>query len=195
MTNELFEQFGFDRTAISDRLNLLGLGGPAVLMIAEELQSHVIQPNVDGIVEDFYYALEVVPEFQALVQGRGQINHLKMTHRKYLLSMGLEFDAPEYFESRLRVGAAHQRAGVSLSLYQSFYCRLQNMMLGLIPDEIRQTPDAFAELAQFIVKIRRSTCPSRSMPIIRRACTISRTPSRSASRKARRCGAACGSTP
>jgi diguanylate cyclase (GGDEF)-like protein len=153
MTNELFQQFGFDRTAIGERLALLGLSGPAVLMIAEELQSHVIQPNVDGIVEDFYGALERVPEFQALVQGRGQINHLKMTQRNYLLSMGQAFDTPDYFESRLRVGAAHERAGVSLSLYQSFYCQLQNMLITLIPDEIRQTPDAFEELARFIVKI------------------------------------------
>jgi diguanylate cyclase (GGDEF)-like protein len=153
MTNELFRQFGFDRTAIEERLNLLGLGGPAVLMIAEELQTHVIQPNVDSIVEDFYDALEVTPDFQALVQGRGQINHLKMTQRKYLLSLGEAFDAPDYFESRLRVGAAHQRAGVSLSLYQSFFCQLQNMLLALIPDEIRQKPDAFAELAHFIIKI------------------------------------------
>jgi hypothetical protein len=133
MTNELFQQFGFDRTAIGERLALLGLSGPAVLMIAEELQSHVIQPNVDGIVEDFYGALEPVPEFQALVQGRGQINHLKMTQRNYLLSMGQAFDTPDYFESRLRVGAAHERAGVSLSLYQSFYCQLQNMLITLIP--------------------------------------------------------------
>ncbi len=153
MTNELFQQFGFDRTAIEERLNLLGLGGPAILMIAEELQSHVIQPNVDGIVEDFYEALELTAAFQALVQGRGQINHLKMTQRQYLLSMGQEFDTPDYFESRLRVGAAHQRAGVSLSLYQSFYCQLQNMLLSLIPEEIRQKPDAFAELAHFIIKI------------------------------------------
>ena len=153
MSNELFEQFGFDRSAIAERLNLLGLGGPAILMIAEELQSHVIQPNVDGIVEELYDALELLPEFQALVQGRGQINHLKMTQRKYLLSMGQDFDTPNYFESRLRVGASHQRAGVSLSLYQSFYCQLQNMLLALIPDEIRQTPDAFAELAHFIIKI------------------------------------------
>jgi diguanylate cyclase (GGDEF)-like protein len=153
MTNELFEQFGFDRSDIEERLSLLGLGGPAVLMIAEELQSHVIQPNVYGIVEDFYDALEPLPQFQALVQGLEQINHLKMTQRRYLLSMGQGFDTPEYFESRLRVGFAHQRAGVSLSLYQSFYCQLQNMLLALIPDEIRQKPDAFAELAQFIVKI------------------------------------------
>ena len=153
MTNELFQQFGFDRTAIEERLNLLGLSGPTILMIAEELQSHVIQPNVDGIVEEFYDVLELTPQFQALVQGRGQINHLKMTQRTYLLSLGQEFDTPDYFESRLRVGAAHQRAGVSLSLYQSFFCQLQNMLLSLIPGEIRQKPDAFAELAQFIVKI------------------------------------------
>ena len=59
-----------------------------ILMIAEELQSHVIQPNVDSIVEDFYDVLELTPQFQALVQGRGQINHLKMTQRTYLLSLG-----------------------------------------------------------------------------------------------------------
>lgn len=153
MTNELCRQFGFDRTAIDARLNLLGLGGPAIPMIAAELQSHVIQPNVEGIIEDFYEALEPRPEFQSLVQGRGQINHLKMTQRKYMLSMGQDIDTPEYFESRLRVGTAHQRAGVSLSLYQGFYCQLQNMMLSLIPEEIRQKPRAFSELAQFIIKI------------------------------------------
>ncbi|MDH3848628.1 MAG: diguanylate cyclase [Gammaproteobacteria bacterium] len=153
MTNELCQQFGFDRTAIGERLNLLGLGGPAVPMIAEELQSHVIQPNVDSIIEDFYEALERTSEFQSLVLEQGQINHLKMTQRKYLLSLGQDFDTLDYFESRLRVGAAHERVGVSLSLYQSFYCQLQNMLLALVPDEIRQKPDAFAELAHFIVKI------------------------------------------
>jgi diguanylate cyclase (GGDEF)-like protein len=153
MINELCQQFGFDRAAIGERLNLLGLGGPAVPMIAEELQSHVIQPNVDGIIQDFYEALERTSEFQSLVLEQAQINHLKMTQRKYLLSLGQDFDTLDYFESRLRVGAAHERAGVSLSVYQSFYCLLQNMLLSLVPDEIRQKPDAFAELAQFIIKI------------------------------------------
>ena len=153
MTNELCRQFGFDRAAIGERLNLLGLGGPAVPMIAEELQTHVIQPYVDAIIEDLFDALEQTPEFHAMVQGQGQINHLKMTQRKYLLSMGQDFDSPDYFESRLRVGTAHVRAGVSLSLYQSFYSQLQNMLLSLVPPEIRQKPDAFAELAHFIIKI------------------------------------------
>ncbi len=153
MTNELCQQFGFDRAAISERLTLLGLGGPAIPMMAEELQTHVIQPHVDSIIEDLFDALERTPEFQAMVQGLGQINHLKMTQRKYLLSMGQNFDTPDYFESRLRVGAAHDRADVSLSLYQSFYCQLQNLLLTLIPPEIRQKADAFAELAHFIIKI------------------------------------------
>ena len=153
MTHELCQEYGFDHSAIIEWLNLLGLGGPSMPMLAAELQSHVIQPHVDGIIEDLYEALEQRPEFQAMVQGRGQINHLKMTQRKYLLNMGMDFDRPDYFESRLRVGAAHERAGVSLSLYQSFFCQLQNMLLGLVPDEIRQKPDAFAELAHFIIKI------------------------------------------
>ncbi len=153
MSNELCLQFGFDTSAIGKRLNLLGLGGPAIPMIAEELQSHVIQPNVDTILEEFYGALEQTPEFQSMALDQGRINHLKMTQRKYLLSLGQDFDTPEYFEGRLRVGAAHERTGVSLSLYQSFYCQLQNMLLAHIPDEIRQKPDAFAELAHFIIKI------------------------------------------
>ena len=153
MSNELCQQFGFDRSAIGERLNLLGLGGPAIPMIAAELQSHVIQPNVDTIIEEFYEALAQTEAFQSLALGEGTVNHLKMTQRKYLLSLGQDFDTLDYFESRLRVGAAHERVGVSLSLYQSFYCQLQNMLLALVPDEIRQKPDAFAELAHFIVKI------------------------------------------
>jgi diguanylate cyclase (GGDEF)-like protein len=153
MDNELCQQFGFDRSAIVERLNLLGLGGPAIPMIAEELQSHLIQPNVDGIIEEFYEALEQTPEFRLMGLDEGRINHLKMMQRTYLLNLGVQFDTPDYFESRLRVGAAHERAGVSLSLYQSFYCQLQNMLLSLVPDEIREKPDAFAELAHFIVKI------------------------------------------
>jgi two-component system cell cycle response regulator len=153
MSNELCVQFGFDRSTIGERLNLLGLGGPAVPMIAAELQSHVIQPNVDTIIEEFYEALAQTEAFQSLALDEGKVNHLKMTQRKYLLSLGQDFDTLEYFESRLRVGAAHERVGVSLSLYQSFYCQLQNMLLALVPEEIRQKPDAFAELAHFIVKI------------------------------------------
>ena len=153
MTNELCQQFGFDRSAIVERLNLLGLGGPAIPMIAEELQSHVIQPNVDTMIEEFYGALEQTSEFRSMELDRSRINQLKMTQRKYLLSLGQDFSTLDYFESRLRVGATHERVGVSLSMYQSFYCQLQNMLLSLIPDEIRQKPDAFGELAHFIIKI------------------------------------------
>jgi hypothetical protein len=41
MSNKLCLQFGFDRSAIVERLNLLGLGGPSVPMIAEDLGSAV----------------------------------------------------------------------------------------------------------------------------------------------------------
>ena len=118
MTYELFEQFGFDRTAIEDRLNLLGLGGPAILMIAEELQSHVIQPNVDSIIEDFYEALERTSEFQSLVLEQGQINHLKMTQRKYLLSLGQDFVGQRRFFDLPDDGAHQIRNAFQIHLVQ-----------------------------------------------------------------------------
>ena len=77
------------------------------------------------------------------------------------LSLGQEFASLNYFESRLRVGAAHERAGVSLSLYQSFYCQLQNMLLALVPDDlvsdaqaalrdIQKAADAVTSLARML---------------------------------------------
>ena len=92
MSNDLCQQFGFDRSAIGERLNLLGLGGPAVPMIAAELQSHVIQPNVDTIIEEFYEALAQTEDFRSLALDEGTVNHLRMTQRKYLLSLGRDFD-------------------------------------------------------------------------------------------------------
>jgi diguanylate cyclase (GGDEF)-like protein len=153
MPQSLCSRCGFDNARIAEHLGLIGLTGPDDRAIADELQSHVIQPNVDAIIEEFYEALEEHPKFQAVVRDEMHISHLKMTQRKYLLSMGCNFDTHSYFEERLRVGAVHQQVGVPLSLYQAFFCQLQNMLLTKIPDEIRLNPDTYAAIARFIIKI------------------------------------------
>jgi diguanylate cyclase (GGDEF)-like protein len=153
MPQSLCSRFGFDRGRIAEHLGLIGLTGPDDHSLAEELQSHVVQPNVDAIIEEFYEALEDHPEFQAVIRDEMHVSHLKMTQRKYLLSMGCNFDTQTYFEERLRVGAVHQQVGVPLSLYQAFFCQLQNMLLMKIPEEIRLNPDTYAALARFIIKI------------------------------------------
>jgi predicted signal transduction protein with EAL and GGDEF domain len=153
MTQSLCDRFGFDAAGIAERLRMVGLTNPNDPTVAEELQSHVVQPHVDSIIDEFYESLGQHPEFLEIVLDQEHINHLKMTQRKYLLNLGRRFDTSEYFEERLRVGAAHQRVGVSLSLYQCFYCILQNMLITRIPQEIRVHPDAFATLSSFIIRI------------------------------------------
>jgi len=153
MSHNLCERFGFDGAGIAERLRLLDLAGPRAPAIAAELQSHVVEPNVDTIIEEFYEPLGRHPAFLAVVRDDSHVSHLKMTQRRYLLGLGRNFSSPDYFEERLRVGVAHQRAGVSLSLYQSFYCLLQNLLIAKIPDEIKAQADTFVELSQFINRI------------------------------------------
>ena len=153
MSQSLCDRFGFDGAGITERLRMVGLTSPNDSIVAEELQSHVVQPHIDAIIDEFYESLGQHPEFLRIVRERGHVSRLKMTQRKYLLSLGNQFDTHSYFEERLRVGAVHQRVGVSLSLYQCFYCMLQNLLITRIPDAIRANPESFATLSKFILKI------------------------------------------
>src|SRR5262245_175531 len=74
--------------------------------------------TVDGSVADFYAHLLGVPELQALLEAEpDRIARLKVLQRAYFLSLSEgRFDG-EYFESRLRVGDAHQRIGLGPAWY------------------------------------------------------------------------------
>ena len=153
MSQSLCDRFGFDGAGISERLRMLGLTNRNDPIIAEEFQTHVVQPHVDAILDEFFESIGQHPEFMKIATGHEQVNHLKMTLRKYLLNLGYRFDTQEYFEERLRVGTVHQRVGVSLGLYQCFYCLLQNLLMSGIPEEIKAHPESYAELSKFIIKI------------------------------------------
>jgi signal transduction histidine kinase len=118
-----------DRT--SERLgDLTGLTGPRR---AEQLSFFELGPEdadrlrayrpladkrVDQIVADFYAHLLRFPELETLLQSEaGRIAKLKGLQRAYFLALADgRFDA-EYFESRLRVGDAHQRIGLRPEWY------------------------------------------------------------------------------
>ena len=153
MNQSLCARFNFGDANIAERLRCVDLTSLGDHTMAMQLQSRVIQPNIDGIIDDFYAGLSKHPVFQELVRGHAQVDRLKITQRQYLLSLGRQFDTPHYFETRLQVGSAHQRAGVSLSLYQSYYCLIQNLLIRKIPADIRDAHESFTNLVQFILKI------------------------------------------
>lgn len=153
MNQSLCARFDFGEANIAERLHCIGLTGPTDHELAERLQSRVIQPNVDEIVDEFFASLRRHAAFQEFVSESSQDERLRATHRQYVLSLGRHFDTPQYFEERLKVGSAHQRIGVSLGLYQSFFCLLQTILIRKIPPDIQADPEKFDDLLQFILRI------------------------------------------
>jgi signal transduction histidine kinase len=87
---------------------------------ARELRAYrpLAERTVDRIVADFYAHLLRFPELEGLLRSEpGRIAKLQGLQREYFLSLSEgRFDA-EYFESRLRVGDAHQRIGLGPAWY------------------------------------------------------------------------------
>lgn len=101
--------------------------------LVRELQCEVIAPNAASIVDVFYARLRSEPEFKTiLMANRAQVENLKMTYRRYLLSFGVDFESADYFRERVRIGAIHASVGVPLSLYLAAGRQLQQLIISHI---------------------------------------------------------------
>jgi len=150
---ELCESRGFDAAAIAQHLNMVGLDRSECRAQGEALQDLVIRPNADAIVDNFYESLTRNAGFSSIVGEPPAAEKLKDTQKRYLLSLGVDFHTPRYFEERLRIGSVHQKIGVPQSLYQCSFQRLQYLLIRNIPRQLRLDDSAFPEMIQFILKI------------------------------------------
>lgn len=144
---------GMDNSARAERLALLGLDNAACERSGAYLQASVIGPNVDQIVDLFYAWLAPVDEFQQVAGKTASLDKLKVTMTQYLLGLGVDYGACEYFDDRFHVGRVHQRLGVSHSLYQCAFRHLQQLLISVVPAELQQDPDAYNDVIHFIIKI------------------------------------------
>ncbi len=142
-----------DANAIAERLKLLDLDGADAALSGQALQEFVIAPNIDAIVESFCEMLTQIEAFNVAVEKHSDFERLQHTLKVYLLSLGVRFDKPAYFEERRRVGKAHQQIGISQVLYQCAFRRLQNLLIGFIPREVRRDEEAYDRLLKFVLKI------------------------------------------
>lgn len=122
----LSELTGLDPAQQAERLAYFDLGPDD----AEELRRLAPQAagHVDEVVERFYEHLLRFPELATLLNAEpGRMERVKRAQRGYFLGLtDGRFDAA-YFESRLRVGDAHQRVGLRPAWYLgafSLYLRL-----------------------------------------------------------------------
>ncbi len=128
----LCEQYQLGPAERQAYLRLLGLDQCDAETVAQTL-TKVIAPCVDEVVAEFYEHLLAQPQAEALLHGLDDLSHLKRVQRDFILSLGQGFDTEEYFEERLKVGLAHARIGMSLSLYQGSYTLMQRLLVRRAP--------------------------------------------------------------
>jgi len=142
------EKYGFDSDKIEARLRWLQLSD-ADIAVSGQLQHAIIQPRATEIIDKFYEWLMALPEARNFLGDEEHVAHLKNTQLHYLLTLGVDFSLPEYFEARLRVGQAHVWVGLSLDLYQSAY----RYMSQLIVDGIDLQNSNARAMLEFVHKI------------------------------------------
>ena len=113
------------------------------------LQSDVLIPNVDIIMERFYEQLLEIDSMRKILEQGFDIDRLKQTQRKYLLSFGVDVQSENYFEHRLRVGYAHYRVGLNLVLYQCAFGIMQDIIFDCIPSDHPK----LIEIVKFVSKV------------------------------------------
>jgi len=145
------EKFGFDDDRIHQRLRWLDFSIEDHVL-ARRLQREVIQPHITAIVDEFYQWMNSVDEIREMLDSGYDIARLKVTQTAYLRSLGVDFDTPEYFESRLRVGQAHAWIGLNLSIYTCAYFWLTEIILAHFPDSLRNSKEG-RQMQTFLHKI------------------------------------------
>jgi len=145
------ELFGFTQEAIQKRLNLLELRDDD-LRLAQLLHDEIILPNATTIVDQFYenYLLRH-EDYKRVIGTPERIMPLKKSQTEYLHTLGIDFNTREYFENRLRVGVAHDRVGLTLSLYECSYFKLRTLIYDCI-DSVQEKQNATL-LRTFVAKI------------------------------------------
>lgn len=126
-------KFGAMRTEEAlESLNYFGLNAEDEVLLKHIRK--VLEPRLDRVIQAFYAHLAAFSATRALLTSEQLVARLQATQRAYLVSLGdfTQRDPPtvvRYFEDRARVGLAHRRVGLSLSLYIGAYARLGRLLI------------------------------------------------------------------
>ena len=148
----LRELTGLDAEQQAERLAYFDLG-PADRQALRDL-APLARRTVDGLVAEFYEHLLRFPELAALLRADPErLERLKEKQRAYFLELTEGRLDEDYFESRLRVGDAHQRVGLRPAWYLgafALYLRLALRALLAETGEGQRALPAFEALIKIV---------------------------------------------
>lgn len=145
------QRYGFDAAWRQQQLALLGLA-ECPEDCAQLLHGRVLAEGVAArVVADFFARLLDHEPARRLLTSF-DVERLRDTQLQYLNSFGVDYASEAYFEERLRVGVAHARVGVPLSLYLTAYSLLQSLILERV-SRTELTPEQGRGVAAFVLRI------------------------------------------
>lgn len=170
MTQSLCEKYGFDQKGRDERLVLVRLiSGLSRLDDIErvngiflKIQKHIIVPKLNDIIEQFYNYILGEPAMSCFFNDKALITKLRGTQKLYLLSFGVNFELESYFENRLKIGLAHARIALPLSLYQCAYNCMQEIICYYINLD---TTFTYSEKQQSIIYLQRMNTLDQSLAV------------------------------
>jgi len=142
--------YGYDQSRIDETLRLLELT-ERDNDIAYKMQTQVISPHIDKIIEEFYTYLQIHSEYLAFFEPGEQLSRMAETQDAYLRSLGVNFHSPDYFENRLQIGVTHNKIGFPPRLYESAYAKLKQLIIEHVPDSIEE--DEQVKIKSFLNRI------------------------------------------
>lgn len=148
---KLLAQAGLNDVSRQRRLAFLEFGPEDEARLAEIRE--FAHAHVDEIVDAFYAHLMAFEETRRLLGDEQQIARLKRLQREYFLRMTEGRLDADYFESRLRVGAAHAR----IDLEPYWYLGTFNLYFRLLHQRLREhyhgDPDRLLALLESLSKV------------------------------------------
>jgi diguanylate cyclase (GGDEF)-like protein/PAS domain S-box-containing protein len=141
---------GIDDADIALRRRFLGCTGTDLALL--EQIHEALQPHIGTFVDAFYDHLDQFQQMRALAPDGPIRDRLKRAQTEYfhqLTSAGCGID---YAMNRLRVGLAHQRAGLAPTWYLGAYCRYLTDLLPLLIRHFGEDDQRFLAVSSALFK-------------------------------------------
>lgn len=106
----------------------------------------IAEKHTDSIVEDFYKLLLSHPETRKFFPDEPTVRRVKRTQREYFMGLFAGRCDLAYVEDRLRVGAVHERIGLSMKWYLGAYRKYLQLIHEHLAAELTSVEEVRAAL-------------------------------------------------
>ncbi len=125
--HELFTPLQLDAEEVALRKRFLEFGAQDVDVL--KALSLKLDGEAEFFVEDFYAHLLAFRETAQFLEGDGRLEQLKKTQTAYFRSLLAGDYGEDYVRDRIRIGVAHDRAGLEPQWYMGAYSKYLALML------------------------------------------------------------------